>query len=585
MIDGLAYIASYPDLIKAFGLNANAGLNHYQNQGIKEGRTVSFNALKYIASYGDLIKAFGTNTKAATEHFILSGYSEGRIASFDAAAYLASYSDLSLAFGTDLQAATLHFITSGYNEGRKVSSENILDVQWYLAKYVDIRNAFGNDQIAATNHYLTTGRNDGHVYTPYGNDRLNGSVLSEKLNGYAGNDTITGGAGNDQLIGGLGNDQLDGGLGIDTMNGGDGDDTYWVDLIQIGTLGTNTSAASLEDIIMETNVASGGIDTVNLRTAIILPNSSSILLGSGIENLDAYYADQTKLTINGNELDNIIRASTVDNVIYGNAGNDQIYSKQGNDYLDGGIGDDIVAGGSGNDTINGGIGADSLYGDDGNDTYIIDNILDIADEEHNIDANDTVIYGVNASSSLVSTLTVGTNNFNTVLLDAATTGSISLVDIESLSITGTGRYNLIGDLYNNTLIGNAANNIINGGAGNDVLMGGVGSDTLTGGIGADSFDFNAINESNTISFDTIADFNRIQLDKIDLSTIDTKPNTLADDAFRFIGNDVAFTNVAGQLRFDSVSHRVYGDVNGDSIADFQILLTGINSMLATDFIL
>jgi RTX calcium-binding nonapeptide repeat (4 copies) len=202
MINGLAYIASYGDLIKAFGLNATAGLNHYQNSGIKEGRTVSFDALKYTASYGDLIKAFGTNTQAATEHYILAGYNEGRRASFDALKYIASYGDLMNAFGTNTQTATSHYISNGFTEGRKAT----FDAQWYLAKYGDIRNAFGNNETTATTHYISNGRKDGHNYNTAGNDTLKGSALADNLNGYAGNDTLIGGAGKDVLTGGTGAD-------------------------------------------------------------------------------------------------------------------------------------------------------------------------------------------------------------------------------------------------------------------------------------------------------------------------------------------------------------------------------------------
>ena len=58
--NGLEYIASYNDLIGAFGPNKAAGEFHFNNFGRAEGRLVSFNALEYIASYADLSAAFGT---------------------------------------------------------------------------------------------------------------------------------------------------------------------------------------------------------------------------------------------------------------------------------------------------------------------------------------------------------------------------------------------------------------------------------------------------------------------------------------------------------------------------------------------
>ena len=37
-----------------------------------------FDGLDYIASYGDLINAFGTNTTLALSHYVNNGQSEGR---------------------------------------------------------------------------------------------------------------------------------------------------------------------------------------------------------------------------------------------------------------------------------------------------------------------------------------------------------------------------------------------------------------------------------------------------------------------------------------------------------------------------
>jgi serralysin len=311
-VDGLRYIASYGDLVRAFGLNAQAGNQHYLSNGFQEGRSVAFDGLKYIASYGDLIKAFGGNAQAATEHYIVSGYNEGRKVSFDGLRYIASYTDLINAFGTNGQAAIQHYIGNGFNEGRKVT----FDTDWYLAKYGDIRNAFGTNQDAATSHYINYGRKDGHIFNASGNDALTGSAIADKLNGYIGNDTL------------------------------------------------------------------------------------------------------------------------------------------------------------------------------------------------------------------------------------------------------------------------------NGGAGNDTLDGGAGFDVLTGGAGKDVFDFNLITETALgATADSIKDFSRIDLDKIDLSTIDANFNLADNQAFNFIGNDVAFNNVAGELRFDSANNSVSGDINGDGIADFRIELTGITSMNASDFVL
>ena len=64
--DALAYIASWPDLIQASGLNPQSGFDHYVDSGFAEGRSISFDAFEYIASNGDLIAAFGLNPLAAS---------------------------------------------------------------------------------------------------------------------------------------------------------------------------------------------------------------------------------------------------------------------------------------------------------------------------------------------------------------------------------------------------------------------------------------------------------------------------------------------------------------------------------------
>ena len=82
--------------------------------------------LQYIASYGDLIQAFGADAAAGERHYLQFGHAEGRLLDgFDEARYLASYSDLQAAFGTDTNAATLHFIQYGYREGRTAAPPNL----------------------------------------------------------------------------------------------------------------------------------------------------------------------------------------------------------------------------------------------------------------------------------------------------------------------------------------------------------------------------------------------------------------------------------------------------------------------------
>jgi hypothetical protein len=78
-IDGLEYIATYPDLIQALGADAAAGQAHYSNIGQAEGRVpYGFNPVQYLANYTDLQAAFGHDTQSALVHYIQYGFAEGR---------------------------------------------------------------------------------------------------------------------------------------------------------------------------------------------------------------------------------------------------------------------------------------------------------------------------------------------------------------------------------------------------------------------------------------------------------------------------------------------------------------------------
>jgi glucose/arabinose dehydrogenase len=80
-VDGLRYIASYPDLILALGADAAAGQRHFTTTGQDEGRRpYGFSVLRYLARYPDLQTAFGPDVQAATLHYIRYGYREGRSA-------------------------------------------------------------------------------------------------------------------------------------------------------------------------------------------------------------------------------------------------------------------------------------------------------------------------------------------------------------------------------------------------------------------------------------------------------------------------------------------------------------------------
>ena len=78
-IDGLQYIASYPDLIRSLGANEAAGRQHYVQHGRAEGRSPDrFSEARYLAKYPDLRAVYGNDGRAATIYYIQYGFAEGR---------------------------------------------------------------------------------------------------------------------------------------------------------------------------------------------------------------------------------------------------------------------------------------------------------------------------------------------------------------------------------------------------------------------------------------------------------------------------------------------------------------------------
>jgi Ca2+-binding RTX toxin-like protein len=151
-----------------------------------------------------------------------------------------------------------------------------------------------------------------------------------------------------------------------------------------------------------------------------------------------------------------------------------------------------------------------------------------------------------------------------------------------------GRDKLSGGAGNDKLSGNSGNDYLHGGSGNDKLTGGQGADDLWGGSGADTFIFKSIRETTVSGAgrDTIFDFSTKQKDKIDLSAIDARATKGGNQAFSFIGTK-AFDGKAGELRYEKAKSDtyIYGDVNGDKVADFTIHLDDRVSLSKSYFIL
>ena len=134
---------------------------------------------------------------------------------------------------------------------------------------------------------------------------------------------------------------------------------------------------------------------------------------------------------------------------------------------------------------------------------------------------------------------------------------------------------IIGRTGDDQLTGSSGADRLLGGGDDDLLNGGADKDLLSGGTGADQFQFSSVADIGTGALsDRITDFKSLE-DKIDLSLI---------PGLNFIGS-VAFSSVAGELRYDTASRQLRGDTNGDGVADFVLVLDGVASLVAGDLIL
>ena len=110
-----------------------------------------------------------------------------------------------------------------------------------------------------------------------------------------------------------------------------------------------------------------------------------------------------------------------------------------------------------------------------------------------------------------------------------------------------------------------------GHGGTDTLDGGLGLDTFHGGTGADTFKFvrSPTRRSPAVGSPTTCGISPGRRATRSISrAIDANTTMAGDQAFIAIGIEVAFTGVAGELRYNSGI--LEGDVNGDRAADFQI---------------
>ena len=377
---------------------------------------------------------------------------------------------------------------------------------------------------------------DGTLRGTAGNDVITGTDQADRLEGFAGRDRLLGGLGNDVLAGGAGADTLIGGDGADRMAGGTGNDVYYADA---------------RDTIIEGT--GGGVDTMRA--------SYSARLADNVDNL--VLEGRADLNATGNALANWLYGNDGRNILSGGAGDDTYVIGRGDTVRElAGQGFDMVRAAFGL-TLGANVEGLTLLGQAGlagNGNGLANRIFGNA--------------GANALSGLDGDDSLWGGAGNDTLSGGRGNDALRGDDGHDV-LTGADGADL--------LVGGGGNDSLSGGAGADRLIGGVGVDLLTGGAGADVFVFAAVAESRPGSgHDRITDFAH-GMDRVDLEGIDANTARAGDQDFAFSGSRGAAHSV--WLVTQGSSELIRGDVNGDRIADFEIVLANTHAATGGDLLL
>jgi serralysin len=221
----------------------------------------------------------------------------------------------------------------------------------------------------------------------------------------------------------------------------------------------------------------------------------------------------------------------------GGSGADTIFGNALDNELRGGGGVDRLFGGAGADTLYGDAGADILLGGAGDDVFFVDNV------------NDKVVESIGGGYDIVRSTV-------TYTLGAG-------IAVQELRAEGTGAINLTGNGSANRLVAGTGGNSLTGGGGRDVFV----------------FDFGS---STTASRDIVTDFST-GTDRFDLSSIDANNVTIGDQTFASLGTNPAANSLWWLAAGTDLILR--GDVDGNLVADFEVLLKNLTGLSTADIIL
>ena len=380
--------------------------------------------------------------------------------------------------------------------------------------------------------------------------------------------------------------------------------------------GFGSNAGAVYDFTRNTNPFltiwdAGGIDTLN---------ASTYTMGQLIDLREGQYSD-----IGGYTQNIAIALGAVIERAMGGRGADLIIGNDAGNQLFGGDGDDSLIGAAGNDVLYGGAGNDRMFGGAGHDVYLVanstDQVTELADQGTDsvtceVDftlaagiAVERLVVAVTAGGlrltgnelanimiggSGVDTLTGGEGNdrfyvqtLGDRVIEGAGGGTDLIVssvnwslastpEVENLFGSGSAGLNLTGNAVRNFIIGTTGADILTGGAGADVLRGGV--DTMR-----DTFVFTTSTDSlRGAGRDMVCDFISGG-DVIDLSAIDPNAGVAGNQSFGFAGLTATAMSIWTATAAGSVW--VYADVTGDRVADMEIRLLGVATVVAADFLL
>jgi len=433
---------------------------------------------------------------------------------------------------------------------------------------------------------------------------------------------ISGGAGADSIVNektgqiygalvlGDGNNTLtNSGFMSGNFIGGTGDDT----VTNSGTMWNAFMGDGADTVI---NTATGhimgnvilGEYTLDNNGDLVTPNLSSTSDGDTGGN-NALADGFTNYVSNAGIIQySVAGADTNDKVVNSGTIIGNTYLLGGNDTFDDTNGKAVGAVylGSGDDTFIGGKIAEHVYDEAGRDSYSmgagndtvsvlsLDTLANFYDGGAGIDTLD--FSALADTHGITMTIVSATTNLAAAANLTVHDGSGNPVTEAAVNFE-----HVIGTNYADTIMGSASSDIIDGGQGQDTLTGRGGADQIFAGAlpnqtgdGVEDhirFEFASDSGVSRATRDEVHQFedgiDKIEFaDTFDFNTVKGATSGHLGSASDFIGENVAFTGVAGQINTIQIGGQtiVQVDTNGDKVTDFSVALDGTHHLTASDFL-